>query len=99
MDFQALYIRTLKRRLSGRIMAKSLPIVLSVSYPPFINFYVPMKNFSTPLKTDGMPTSTDENYRRKPSPKKSTLAMLRQFARTYSCASSLPPTLGSFIAN
>ncbi len=32
-------------------------------------------------------------------PRRLTLAAIRQFARAYSCAQSLPPSLGCFVAN
>lgn len=34
-----------------------------------------------------------------PAPRKSTLFLIRQFARTYSCAAPLPATLGGIVAN
>lgn len=37
-----------------------------------------------------------DNERR---PRRSTVMMIRQFARAYSCSPTLPPALGSFIAN
>lgn len=32
-------------------------------------------------------------------PRRQTLALLRQFARAYSCVTTLPPTLGAIVAN
>ncbi len=32
-------------------------------------------------------------------PRRITLAVIRQFARAYSCAQTLPPSLGAVVAN
>lgn len=32
-------------------------------------------------------------------PRRVTIAAIRQFARSYSCAATLPPSLGCFVAN
>lgn len=58
---------------------------------------MPMKNVSTPLKTTGnmLPSS----QRHQSAPRKSTILLIRQFARAYSCPATLPVALGSFVAN
>lgn len=59
---------------------------------------LPMKNVSTPLIPAGL-ASVKHQQRRMPAPRKSTVQLLQQFARAYSCASSLPVSLGGFVAN
>lgn len=46
-----------------------------------------------------MPVASQLSSRRQPAPRKSTIALLQQFARAYSCAATMPVSLGSFIAN
>ncbi|MDE6283172.1 MAG: hypothetical protein K2L97_04185 [Muribaculaceae bacterium] len=59
-----------------------------------------MKNDSTPLIPQAMKTA-NYNHRRLHSvtPRRSTILLLRQFARAYSCAPTLPASLGSLVAN
>ncbi len=57
-----------------------------------------MKNVSTPLIPVGI-TSAKHQQRRMPAPRKSTIQVLQQFARAYSCAASVPVALGGFVAN
>lgn len=57
-----------------------------------------MKNVSTPLIHAGMP-SAKYQQRRMPRPRQSTIQLLQQFARAYSCASSMPVSVGGFVAN
>jgi hypothetical protein len=63
-------------------------------------FSLPMKINSTPLI---LPETKNSNARQRKaqslSPRRSTIMMLRQFARAYSCATTLPAALGSMIAN
>lgn len=58
-----------------------------------------MKNCSTPSTPSAMKSASP--CRRTPAlaPRKSTIFILKQFARNYSCAATLPATLGSMIAN
>ncbi len=71
---------------------------------PNINKHsVPMKNDSTHLIHS---SSSDMNHtclhgRRSSAatPRRMTLAAIRQFARAYTCAATLPPSLGCFVAN
>lgn len=57
-----------------------------------------MKNDSTSLKSVKV-TNSSHSAVVQPAPKKSTIALLRQFARAYSCAATVPVALGSFVAN
>lgn len=67
---------------------------------PHFRLSLPMKNDSTPLLPPAMKTLNSRHNRPKGmSPRRSTLILLRQFARAYSCAPALPPALGSFVAN
>jgi len=57
-----------------------------------------MNNDSTPLKTSSRPRRQSQSGCN-PAPRKSTIAFIRQFARAYSCAPTLPVALGGFVAN
>lgn len=57
-----------------------------------------MKDVSTPSKNNGTEPCTRPRHN-PASPRKSTLILIRQFARAYSCQPAMPVALGSFIAN
>ncbi len=60
-----------------------------------------MSNVSTPLRTSGSSATRSVGRAKEyqPGPRKTTIAMLRQFARAYTCVPALPVALGSFVAN
>ena len=61
---------------------------------------MPMKNDSTPLKSEVMSSATVAGQQpEKCAPRKSTIALPRQFARAYTCAATVPVAIGSFVAN
>ncbi len=61
----------------------------------------PMKNVSTPMKTTeaGMSPSSHPSHRCRKEPRKSTILLIRQFARAYTCQAKMPVALAGFVAN
>lgn len=62
-----------------------------------------MKNDSTHLipssSSDMNHTCQRGRHTSAAAPRRITLAVIRQFARAYSCAQTLPPSLGAVVAN
>lgn len=58
-----------------------------------------MKLNSTPALPDIKNANARQRKPQSLSPRRSTILMLRQFARAYSCAATLPATLGAIVAN
>lgn len=58
-----------------------------------------MKNSSTPFKSEGIADTADHAPAKLHGPRKSTISLLRQFARAYTCAATMPVAIGCFVAN
>jgi hypothetical protein len=62
-----------------------------------------MDKTSTPLTTNSLPSLKSVNTRQRKSqslsPRRSTILMLKQFARSYSSIQTLPIVIGSIVAN
>lgn len=96
------FFRRYNASSNGRIFPFKFPY-FNIINPPFMTLIKRNHNTSMPMnrKSTHLITTFDASAKRNrlPSPRKSTVEFLRQFARAYSYEPRLKPSLGSLIAN